>query len=119
MEDVFNERQQELFQTVIYWGGGQLIDHTLRDKLLQDVLDPVMAESIAEDFIPALDTKAAWYAAYSSQIAKPMWLERVRAKLASRSYKKLRTFVNECVVVFANAMRYNKPDSKLYLDAEK
>jgi hypothetical protein len=119
MEDVFNNRQQELFQTVLYKGGGELIGRQLRDDLLQGVLDPLMAEDAAQQFIPALDTTADWYSDYCNQIAKPMWLERVRAKLASRSYKKLRMFVNECVVVFANAMRFNEPDSKLYIDAER
>lgn len=59
------------------------------------------------------------YADYYQEIKNPISLSRIRLKLAREEYGNLSDLSSDLSLMFENAKRYNRPDSKLYKDAVK
>lgn len=59
------------------------------------------------------------YADYYREIKNPISLSRIRAKLVREDYGNLSEFASDLSLMFENAKRYNRPDSKLFKDAVK
>ena len=59
------------------------------------------------------------YADYYHEIKNPISLSRIRSKLAREDYGNLSDLSSDLSLMFENAKRYNRPDSKLYKDAVK
>lgn len=59
------------------------------------------------------------YADYYREIKNPISLSRIRSKLAREDYGNLSELASDLSLMFENAKRYNRPDSKLFKDAVK
>ncbi|XP_046634801.1 protein polybromo-1-like isoform X2 [Daphnia pulicaria] len=59
------------------------------------------------------------YADYYHEIKNPISLSRIRSKLAREDYGNLSDLSSDLSLMFENAKRYNRPDSKLFKDAVK
>ena len=59
------------------------------------------------------------YADYYQEIKNPISLIRIRSKLAREYYGNLSELASDLSLLFENAKRYNRPDSKLFKDAVK
>ncbi|XP_035230777.1 protein polybromo-1-like isoform X3 [Stegodyphus dumicola] len=69
------------------------------------------------------DEKISWvlrsYPDYYKEIKQPMSLFKIRTKVKSKQYTSLYDVVDDMNLMFENAKKYNRPDSKLFKDAVK
>ncbi len=59
------------------------------------------------------------YADYYREIKNPISLSRIRSKLVREDYGNVSELATDLSLMFENAKRYNRPDSKLFKDAVK
>lgn len=59
------------------------------------------------------------YPDYYKEIKNPISLSRIRAKMVREEYGNLSELAGDLSLMFENAKRYNRPDSKLFKDAVK
>ncbi|KAK3930738.1 Protein polybromo-1 [Frankliniella fusca] len=60
-----------------------------------------------------------YYPDYYKEIKNPISLQQIRNKLLKNSYGTISEVAGDLNVMFENAKKYNRPDSKLYKDAVK
>ncbi|EDQ92840.1 uncharacterized protein MONBRDRAFT_4901 [Monosiga brevicollis MX1] len=118
MEARFNELQREHLGTVLYQGGGERMTAALRADC-QAILDVLQQQEDAAEFVMPLDEQAEWYPAYVEKIGQPLWLQAVAERLAAGEYRTLRSFANDAVRVFANALRFNEATTDFSCAAER
>ncbi|XP_054751067.2 protein polybromo-1-like isoform X7 [Lytechinus pictus] len=57
------------------------------------------------------------YPEYYQVIKRPMDMQRIQQKIISRGYEQLEDMVNDFLLMFDNACKFNEPDSLIYKDA--
>ncbi|XP_072181869.1 protein polybromo-1-like [Diadema setosum] len=57
------------------------------------------------------------YPEYYQVIKRPMDMQRIQQKIMSRGYDQLEDMVNDFLLMFDNACKFNEPDSLIYKDA--
>ncbi|XP_054159382.1 protein polybromo-1-like isoform X2 [Oppia nitens] len=60
-----------------------------------------------------------FYPDYYQEIKRPMSLAKIRAKIKTGAYNNVTNLVEDLSLTFENAMKYNRPDSKIFKDAMK
>lgn len=58
-----------------------------------------------------------YYPDYYTEIKNPISLSKIQSKIRSGNYKETTQLVEDLNVMFENAKKYNRPDSKIYEDA--
>ncbi|CAG2166349.1 unnamed protein product [Oppiella nova] len=60
-----------------------------------------------------------FYPDYYKEIKHPISLAKIRAKIKTGAYDNISNLVEDLSLTFENAMKYNRPDSKIFKDALK
>ena len=59
------------------------------------------------------------YSDYYREIKNPISITQIRSKIVREEYSSVSELSSDINLMFENAKRYNRPDSKLYKDAVK
>ena len=84
--------------------------------MLIDGLGRIMRGPTASAFRRPVDW--CFFTDYLENVAYPMDLSLLLARLKNGYYRRLESFEWECKLIYENAFRYNKPDSEIVREAE-
>ena len=100
-------------------GGGPVAPLSESLQECYEILRFLQTREDSQPFLEPVDWQAYGLTDYPEIIQHPMDLGTIQTKLESGAYRDPHAFASDVRLVFENCAKYNRPDSDLYLTADK